>query len=188
MPARMASAKERMLAGEPYVASDPELLADHERARLLVERFNATSVVEPDQRREVLGELLGHLGEDAEIRPPFQCDYGFPISLGARSFINYGAIVLDCAAVTIGEEVWIATGVQLLTATHPLEAGPRRAGWESAAPIAIEDGAWLGGGVIVCPGVTIGENAVIGAGSIVTRDIPAGVLAVGNPARIVREL
>ncbi len=177
-----------MLAGEPYVASDPELLADHERARLLVERFNATSVTEADERQALLGELLGHFGEGAEIRPPFQCDYGHPISLGARSFINYGAFVLDCAPVTIGAEVWIATGVQLLTATHPLDAVARRAGWESAAPITIGDGAWLGGGVIVCPGVTIGENAVVGAGSVVTRDIPAGVLAVGNPARVVREL
>ena len=177
-----------MLAGELYVASDPELVADHERARLLVERFNATSVTEADERQALLGSLLGHLGEGAEIRPPFQCDYGYPISLGARSFINYGAMVLDCAAVTIGEEVWIATGVQLLTATHPLDAVQRRAGWESAAPIAIEDGAWLGGGVIVCPGVTIGENAVVGAGSIVTRDVPPGVLAVGNPARVMREL
>ncbi len=184
----MTSAKEKMLAGELYVASDPELVADHERARLLVERFNATSVTGADERQALLGSLLGHLGEGAEIRPPFQCDYGYPISLGARSFINYGAMVLDCAAVTIGEEVWIATGVQLLTATHPLDAVQRRAGWESAAPIAIEDGAWLGGGVIVCPGVTIGENAVVGAGSIVTRDVPPGVLAVGNPARVLREL
>ena len=170
------------------MADDPELLADHARARLLVERFNATSVTEPDERQALLEELLGHVGEGAEIRPPFQCDYGYPISLGARSFINYGAFVLDCAPVTIGAEVWIATGVQLLTATHPLEAAPRRAGWESAAPITIEDGAWLGGGAIVCPGVTIGENTVVGAGSVVTRDLPAGVLAVGNPARVVREL
>ena len=184
----MTSPKERMLGGELYVATDPELVADHERARLLVERFNATSVTEAEERQALLHRLLGHLGEGAEIMPPLQCDYGYPISLGARSFINYGAIVLDCAAVTIGAEVWIATGVQLLTATHPLDAGPRRAGWESAAPITIEDGAWLGAGVIVCPGVTIGENTVVGAGSIVTRDIPAGVLAVGNPARVVREL
>jgi maltose O-acetyltransferase len=179
---------ERMLGGELYLASDPELVAAHRRARLLVERFNATSVTEPDTRLVLLGELLGRLGEDTEIWPPFQCDYGFTISIGARSFVNYGAIVLDCAPVTIGDEVQIATGVQLLTATHPLDADTRRQGWESAAPISIEDGAWLGSGAIVCPGVTIGENAVVGAGSVVTGDLPPGVLAVGNPCRVVREL
>jgi maltose O-acetyltransferase len=177
-----------MLGGELYLASDPELVAAHEGARLLVERFNATSVTEREERLAVLRELLGDLGEDTEIRPPFQCDYGFPVSLGARSFINYGAIILDCAPVTIGDEVQIATGVQLLTATHPLEAETRRQGWESAAPISIADGAWLGSGAIVCPGVTIGENTVVGAGSVVTRDLPPAVLAVGNPCRVVREL
>ena len=177
-----------MLGGELYLASDPELVAAHEGARLLVERFNATSVTEREERLAVLRELLGRLGEGTEIRPPFQCDYGFPISLGARSFINYGAIILDCAPVTIGDEVQIATGVQLLTATHPLEAETRRQGWESAAPISIGDGAWLGSGAIVCPGVTIGENTVVGAGGVVTRDLPPAVLAVGNPCRVVREL
>ena len=177
-----------MLGGELYLASDPELVAAHERARLLVEDFNATSVTERERRLVLLRELLGRLGEDTEIKPPFQCDYGFPISLGARSFVNYGAIVLDCAPVTIGDEVQIGTGVQLLTATHPLEADTRRQGWESAAPISIADGAWLGSGAIVCPGVTIGENTVVGAGAVVTRDLPPGVLAVGNPCRVVREL
>jgi maltose O-acetyltransferase len=179
---------ERMLEGELYLASDPELVAAHERARLLVERFNATSVTEGEERRALLRELLGGLGDDTEIRPPFHCDYGFPISVGARSFVNYGAIVLDCAPVTIGDEVQIATNVQLLTATHPLDAAARRAAWESAQPITIEDGVWLGGGVIVCPGVTIGENTVVGAGSVVVKDLPAGVLAVGNPARAIRDL
>jgi maltose O-acetyltransferase len=177
-----------MLGGELYLASDPELVAAHEGARLLVERFNATSVPEREVRLAVLRELIGRLGEGTEIRPPFQCDYGFPISLGARSFINYGAIILDCARVTIGDEVQIATGVQLLTATHPLEAETRRQGWESAAPISIGDGAWLGSGAIICPGVTIGENSVVGAGSVVTRNLPPAVLAVGNPCRVVREL
>jgi maltose O-acetyltransferase len=184
----MRTQKERMLGGELYLASDPELVAAHEGARLLVERFNATSVTDREERLAVLRDLLGRVGEGTEIRPPFQCDYGFPISLGARSFINYGAIILDCASVTIGDEVQIATGVQLLTATHPLEAETRRQGWESAAPISIADGAWLGSGAIVCPGVTIGENTVVGAGSVVTRDLPTGVLAVGNPCRVVREL
>ena len=180
--------KEQMLRGEPYLADDPELVAEHRRCRLLVERFNATSVLEVDARRRILERLLGHLGEGAEIRPPLQCDYGYNITVGARSFVNYGAILLDCAPVAIGEDVQIATGVQLLTATHPLDPDLRRESWESAHPISIGDGAWLGGGVIVCPGVTIGERAVVGAGSVVTRDLPPGVLAAGNPARVLREL
>jgi maltose O-acetyltransferase len=177
-----------MLAGEPYLADDPELAADRRRARLLVEALNATGTDDAQDRRELLERLLGRLGDGAVIEPPFQCDYGHTISVGERTFVNYGAIVLDCAPVTIGREVQIASGVQLLTATHPLEAGPRRAGWESAAPVWIGDGAWLGAGVIVCPGVTVGENTVVGAGAVVVRNLPPGVLAVGNPARIVREL
>jgi maltose O-acetyltransferase len=184
----VASQKERMLSGELYLADDPELMADYRRARLLVERFNLTSVTDDDERGLLLSELLGGIGPGSEIRPPFQCDYGFPITIGARSFVNYGAVILDCAPVEIGDEVQIATNVQLLTATHPLDASVRRRDWESAAPISIADGAWLGGGVIVCPGVSIGENTVVGAGSVVTRDLPAGVLAVGNPSRVVREV
>jgi maltose O-acetyltransferase len=184
----MGEQKQRMLRGELYRYDDPELTADHERCRLLVERFNATSVTEEAERAGLLKELLGHIGEGVEIRPPFQCDYGHLISVGARTFINYGAVILDVASVTIGEDVQIATNVQLLTPTHPLEAGPRREGWESAEPITIGDGAWLGGGAIVCPGVTIGDETVVGAGSVVTRDLPSGVLAVGNPCRAIREL
>jgi maltose O-acetyltransferase len=184
----MGEQKERMLRGELYRYDDPELAADHERCRLLVERFNSTSVREEPERRRLLEELLGHVGEDVEIKPPFQCDYGYLIRVGARTFINYGTVILDVAQVTIGEDVQIATNVQLLTPTHPLEASPRRQGWESAEPIAVGDGAWLGGGVIVCPGVTIGEETVVGAGSVVTRDLPPRVLAVGNPCRPIREL
>jgi maltose O-acetyltransferase len=180
--------KERMLRGELYRYDDAELTADHERCRLLVERFNATGVTEEPERHRLLEALLGHVGEDVEIKPPFQCDYGYLINVGARTFINYGTVILDVAPVTIGEDVQIATNVQLLTPTHPLEAGPRRDGWESAEPIVIGDGVWLGGGAIVCPGVTIGENTVVGAGSVVTRNLPPAVLAVGNPCRPIREL
>jgi maltose O-acetyltransferase len=184
----MGEHKDRMLAGELYLAHDPELVDDHRRCRLLVERFNATSVTDTVERRALLGDLLGRVGDDVEIKPPFECDYGHPISVGARTFINYGAVILDVVPVTIGEEVLIANNVQLLTPTHPLDAETRRAGWEAGEPITVGDGAWLGGGVIVCPGVTIGENTVVGAGSVVTRDLPPGVLAVGNPCRVVREL
>ena len=184
----MSDQKGRMLRGDLYLADDPELTANRQRCRLLVERFNATSVTDRQQRVELLRALLGQFGDDTEILPPLQCDYGYPIRVGARSFINYGAIILDCAPVTIGDDVQIATGVQLLTATHPLDAAVRRSRYESAEPISIADGAWLGGGVIVCPGVSIGEDTVVGAGSVVVRDLPPRVLAVGNPCRVVREL
>jgi maltose O-acetyltransferase len=184
----MGENKERMLRGELYVADDPDLLEDFHRGRRLVERFNALSATEVDEGRRVLEQLLGRFGAGSRIRAPFQCDYGYLTEIGERTFINYGAAILDCAKVTIGDEVQIATNVQLLTATHPLDAATRRADWESAEPITIEDGVWLGGGVIVCPGVTIGENTVVGAGGVVVDDLPAGVLAVGNPARPIREL
>jgi maltose O-acetyltransferase len=184
----MGEHKERMLRGDRYLPDDPELVAEHRSCRLLVERFNATSVAEPEARQTILRELLGGLGDGAEIRPPFQCDYGYPTNIGSRSFVNYGAVFLDCAPVTIGDDVQIATGVQLLTAAHPLDPEPRRDRWESAHPISIGDGAWLGSGVIVCPGVSIGRDTVVGAGSVVTGDLPPRVLAVGNPARVVRSL
>lgn len=177
-----------MLRGELYLAHDPELIEDHRRCRLLVERFNATGVAEGQERHTLLEQLLGSVGQDVEIKPPFQCDYGYQIRVGARTFINYGAVILDVARVTIGADVQIATGVQLLTPTHPLDAATRRGGWESAEPITVEDGVWLGGGAIVCPGVTIGEETVVGAGSVVTADLPPRVLAVGNPCRPVRDL
>jgi maltose O-acetyltransferase len=180
--------KQRMLRGELYIATDPELAADHERCRLLVERFNGSSVTEIEERRALLERLLGSIGDETVIRPPLQCDYGYQIHIGSRSFVNYGSVMLDVAEIRIGNEVQIATNVQLLTATHPLEASVRRKGWEYAKPISIANGVWLGGGAIVCPGIHIGENTVVGAGSVVTRDLPAGVLAVGNPCRVIREL
>jgi maltose O-acetyltransferase len=175
-----------MLAGDPYLADDPELVAEARRAHELLHRFNATLPADESERRRILEELLGAVGEGAEIRPPFLCDYGYQIRVGARTFANVGLVALDVAPITIGEDVQIGPNVQLLTPTHPLEPEPRRAKWEAAEPIAIGDNAWLGGGVIVCPGVTIGPDAVVGAGAVVTRDVPAGALAVGVPARVVR--
>lgn len=131
---------------------------------------------------------MGTLGEGAWVRPPLFVDYGYQVHIGARSFINYGAVLLDVAPIIIGEDVQMGPNIQLLTPTHPLEAEPRRAKWEAARPITIGSNVWLGGGVIVCPGVTIGENSVVGAGAVVTRDLPANVLAVGNPARVIRQL
>ena len=184
----MSEMKERMLRGELYIAHDPDLAADNARAMALLERFNATSHDAGDERRRLLGELLGGVGDNVVIRPPFRCDYGSYITIGAGTFVNFGAILLDCAPITIGAACQLATNVQLLTPTHPVDPGPRRAGWEAAEPIVLGDNVWLGGGVIVCPGVTIGADTVVGAGAVVTRDLPAGVVAVGNPARVLREI
>jgi maltose O-acetyltransferase len=180
--------RERMLAGDLYVADDPELAALALRARRLQDEFNATRADQAEERTRILGELLGELGPDVEIRPPFYCDYGSQIRMAARVFANFGLIALDVASITIGEDVAIGPNVQLLTPTHPVEAEPRRAKWEAARPIAVGDNVWLGGGAIVLAGVTIGENTVVGAGAVVTRDLPANVVAVGNPARVVRTL
>ncbi|MEY2566998.1 MAG: maltose O-acetyltransferase [Actinomycetota bacterium] len=180
--------RERMLAGDLYVADDPELAALALRARRLQDEFNRSAADEGDERTRILGELLGELGPDVEIRPPFYCDYGSQIRLAARVFANFGLVALDVAPITIGEDVAIGPNVQLLTPTHPVEAEPRRAKLEAARPITIGDNVWLGGGVIVLAGVTIGENTVVGAGAVVTRDLPGNVVAVGNPARVVRTL
>ncbi|MGI8808425.1 MAG: sugar O-acetyltransferase [Acidimicrobiales bacterium] len=179
--------RQRMLAGDPYIAvGDPELAADSLRARLLVEQFNRSSAGAAADRRRILEELLGAFGADSEIRPPFLCDYGYQIHVGARTFANFGLVALDVARITIGDDVQIGPNVQLLTPTHPVDAKARREKWEGAAPITIGDNVWLGGGVVVLPGVSIGHDTVVGAGAVVTRDLPAGVVATGNPARVTR--
>lgn len=182
------SMRERMEAGDPYIALDPELGALSTRAQQLTERYNASSVTDTELRREILEDLLGEAGAEIEIRPPFRVDYGRYISIGPRTFANFGFTVLDIAPVRIGADCQIGPNVQLLTATHPLQPGPRRDRWEGSAPITLQDNVWLGGGVIVGPGVTIGEDSVIGAGAVVVQDIPAGVVAAGVPAKVIRDL
>jgi maltose O-acetyltransferase len=180
--------KTKMLAGELYLATDPQLVAEDLRAQELLYRFNLTLPDAGDERRALLCELFDKFGAGAVLKPSFRCDYGANISIGEDTFVNYDCVFLDCNRITIGREVQIAPRVQIYTATHPLDAATRRSKLEFALPVVIKDGAWLGGGVIVCPGVTIGENTVVGAGSVVTRDLPAGVLAVGNPCRVLRDL
>ena len=177
-----------MLRGELYKADDPELAAGHARAQELLERYNATRHTERDERDRLLTELLGEVGEGVVVKPPFRCDYGSQISIGAGTFVNYGCVILDVVPVRIGAYCQLATNIQLLAATHPVEPEPRREGWEYGEPITIGDNVWLGGGVIVCPGVTIGDDTVVGAGAVVTRDLPARVVAVGNPARVLRTI
>jgi maltose O-acetyltransferase len=180
--------RQRMLAGDLYIADDPELAADSLRAMRLSAQFNASSAGAPEERRRILSELLGSIGEGTEIRPPFHCDYGYQTHIGARTFANFGLVALDVATITIGDDVQIGPNVQLLTPTHPVEAEPRRNKLEAAQPIAIGDNVWIGGGAIILPGVTIGENTVVGAGAVVTKDLAANVVAVGSPARVVRTL
>jgi maltose O-acetyltransferase len=181
-----ASMRERMLAGELYIADDPVLAEQSRWARRLIHQLNMSDPTGGATHRAILTELLAAFGEGSEIRPPFYCDYGHHTSIGARCFLNWGVVSLDVATVTIGDDVQIGPNVQLLTATHPINPGLRRDKWEAAEPIVIMDNVWLGGGVIVGPGVTIGTNTVVGAGAVVIRDLPANVVAVGNPARVIR--
>ncbi|MGW2865660.1 sugar O-acetyltransferase [Streptomyces sp. NPDC001205] len=184
----MGENKRLMLAGEWYLPDDPELRADTERRVGLCAAYNAATTAPPADRHRILSDLLGSVGGSVRVRAPFQCDFGYNISIGAGTFVNFGGVFLDTGPITVGRDVQIGPNVQLLTPTHALDAERRRAGWEKALPVTIGDNVWLGGGVIVCPGVTIGANTVVGAGSVVIRDLPPNVLAVGNPARIVREL
>lgn len=177
---------QKMLAGGPYAADDPDLISRRQHCQAVLREFN--QLPEQDLDDTVLGQLFATVGENTYIQAPFICDYGFNISIGRDSFINFGCIVLDSSPVTIGDHVEIATGVQLLTAEHPIDPAGRRAGIQLNRPITIENGVWLGGGVIVLPGVTIGANSVIGAGSVVTKDVPANVVAFGNPCRVVKDV
>ena len=183
----MGSALERMIAGQQYDPMDAGLVAARVRARDLCQALNVTREAEQDARREILRQLFRSGGDTVEMQPPFHCDYGSNIELGAHVFFNFNVVVLDVCPVRIGDNSMFGPAVQLLTAMHPLNAAMRRE-QEYGRPITIGADVWVGGGAIVCPGVTIGSGSVIGAGSVVTRDIPAGVLAVGNPCRVVREI
>lgn len=180
--------KRLMLAGELYRADDPELIAERQRCQLSLEQINATSAAEPERRTALLRALLAAIGDDTTIETPFRCDYGYNVRIGARSFVNYGGIFLDVRPIDIGDEVLIGPNVQLLTATHPLDATQRRAWLESGMPIWIGNGAWLGAGALVMPGISIGEEAVIGAGAVVTRDVEPRTVVAGSPAKVIRRL
>lgn len=180
--------RERMLAGDLYVADDPENARLAQRAVRLQEEYRARAAEDQEAAVAVLAELLGTLGEGAFVKPPLFVDYGENLHVGARTFVNYNLTALDVAEIRIGTDCQLGPNVQLLTPTHPVAPTPRRDRLEAARPITIGDNVWLGGGVIVCPGVTIGDNTVVGAGSVVVHDLPANVLAVGSPARVVREI
>ena len=179
---------QKMLDGELYDAGDIELVTGRSKARKLFTQYNALDYDDKEGKRAVLKELLGGFTNNIDIQSPFYCDYGFNIFAGDNLFLNFNCIILDCARVTLGDNVFLAPNVQLYTAYHPVLAAERIKGPEYAAPITIGNNVWLGGGVIVCPGVTIGHNTTIGAGSVVTKSIPANVVAAGNPCRIIRAL
>lgn len=184
----MKSEFQKMLDGDLYDASDVELVSIRSKARNLFSLYNETSHHNIKDRNLILKQLLGKAGNGIDIQAPFYCDYGINIITGEKVFMNFNCVILDCALVTIGNNVFMAPNVQLYTAHHPIIASERIKGPELASPITIGDNVWLGGGTIVCPGVTIGENTTIGAGSVVTKNIPANVVAAGNPCRVIRKL
>ena len=180
------SEKDKMLTGELYRASDPELVHERQRCRSVLQAFNAQQ--DEDQRLALLKQLLGRIGSGAFILPPFACDYGYNLSIGDNVFVNFNTVILDCASVTIGEGTQMGPGVQLLAADHPRDPQARRSLLELARPVSIGSNVWIGAAAVVLPGVSVGNDSIIGAGSVVTRDIPSGVVAVGSPCRIVRTL
>ena len=178
--------KERMLAGQLYVADDTELVADARRAAAWLDRYNRASTATAAARHVLLVEGLGHAGRGATIRPPFHCDYGYNIHLGEGAFLNFGCIVLDVVPVRIGEATQIGPGVQILTADHPRDPAQRGQMLEFGRSVTIGRNVWIGGAALILPGITIGDDAIIGAGSVVTRDVPGRATVAGNPARLLR--
>jgi maltose O-acetyltransferase len=176
--------KQNMLAGELYHANDPEIQSDQEAAKAWMVRYNAALGATADERRELLRERFAAVGNGAVIRPPFHCDYGYNISLGDDVFLNFNCVILDVVAVSIGAGTQIGPAVQIYTADHPRDPAARRSGAEFGRPITIGRNVWIGGGAIVLPGVTIDDDAIIGAGSVVTRNVSRGATALGNPARV----
>lgn len=177
-----------MLSGELYNALDPQLAEERQRARLLTKQLNDSRDDEPALRSKLIKELLGPSGEDVWIEPPFYCDYGSNISVGEKVFFNFNCVILDVMPVTIGNQVLFGPNVQIYTATHPIDWEERATWLEYAKPITIGNNVWIGGSCIICPGVSIGDRSVIGAGSVVTKSIPADVVAAGNPCRVIRSL
>ena len=180
--------REKMLAGQLYRATDPELVAARAKARRLVHAYNATDPEAGTKRRALTSELFAEVGPSVVIEAPFHCDYGWNITLGGGVYLNANCVVLDCAPVSIGPLSLIGPGVQICAASHPVDAEERRRGVEYALPVTVGANVWIAAGVVIGPGVTIGEDTVVGAGSVVLDDLPAGVVAAGNPARIVRHL
>ncbi|MBW3466448.1 sugar O-acetyltransferase [Arthrospiribacter ruber] len=184
----MKTEKEKMLSGELYMASDEQLASERLQARIILKAFNESQPVEGEKRKELLHDLMGKVGKNFYIEPPFYCDYGYNIEAGDDVFFNFNCVVLDVMPVKLGDRVLCGPNVQIYTATHPMDAGTRGSLLESAKAITIGDDVWIGGGAIICPGVSIGSRSVIGAGAVVTKDIPEDVFAAGNPCKVIRSL
>ncbi|MCJ8166618.1 sugar O-acetyltransferase [Pontibacter sp. E15-1] len=184
----MKTEKEKMLAGELYNPLDTQLVDERLQTRLLTKQLNDTSEDQVEEIARILQKLIPNAGAGLWLQPPFYCDYGTNMHVGEKVFFNFNCVVLDVAPVTIGSRTMFGPNVQVYTATHPLNHIERSSGVEYAKPIAIGKDVWVGGSVVVCPGVTIGDRSVIGAGSVVTKDIPADVFAAGNPCKVIRSL
>ena len=184
----MKTEKEKMLSGELYNGADPQLRAERRNARLLMKDYNESTDDQLLLRKDILRDLIGGYSKGLYIEPPFYCDYGKNISVGEDVYFNFNCVVLDVNQVTIGSNTLFGPNVQIYTATHPMKAAVRKEGLESGKPIEIGADVWIGGGVIICPGVSIGDRCVIGAGSVVTRDIPSDTFAAGNPCKVIRAL
>ena len=184
----MKTEKEKMIAGEMYDPLDPELSSDRVRTRLLLKSLNESREDQPEEKSRIMKDLVPGAGETLWLQPPFYCDYGYNIKVGEQVFFNFNCVVLDVAPVTIGSRTMFAPNVQIYTATHPIDPVERSSGKEYAKPITIGSDVWVGGSTVICPGVSIGDRSVIGAGSVVTKDIPADVIAAGNPCRVIRRI
>jgi acetyltransferase-like isoleucine patch superfamily enzyme len=184
----MKSEKEKMLAGKPYRAHDLELEEERYRARLLIHQYNQLAPGETSLQQKIIRGLVGTCGEQFVIEAPFRCDYGYNIHLGENFYSNFNLVILDCAEVRIGNNALIGPDVGIYTAGHPVHPELRNKEYEFAFPVKIGNSVWIGGHVVINPGVTIGDNVVIGSGSVVTKDIPSGVIAMGNPCRVMREI
>lgn len=184
----MISEKEKMISGKPYKASDPELTKERYFAKELIFDLNSFRPYELEKRNKTFKKLLSKTKDTFYIEPPFRCDYGYNIQIGDNFCANYNLTILDCAKVTIGNNVLVAPNVSIFTAGHPLHYEIRNQDYEYAFPITIGNNVWIGGGVVINPGITIGDNSVIGSGSVVTKDIPENVIAVGNPCKVLREI
>lgn len=184
----MKTEKEKMLAGEPYFAFDDVLTKERLFAKKLLHSFNHLHPAEIDERNSIIKNLFGKIGENFIIESPLRCDYGYNVEIGKNFYANYNCVILDCAKVTIGDNVLFAPNVSVFTAGHPISAQKRKEGWEYAFPVTIGNDVWIGGNTVVNPGVNIGNNVVIGSGSVVTKDIPDNSVAVGNPCKVIRPI
>lgn len=176
------------MSGKAYKAFDTELFAERQYAKEMIFSFNSLRPNQLEQRNEIIRKLLGRTKENFFIEPPFRCDYGYNIEIGENFYSNYNLIILDCAKVSIGDNVFIGPNVGIYTAGHPLHHKLRNQEYEYAFSISIGNNVWIGGNVVINPGVSIGKNSVIGSGSVVTKDIPENVIAVGNPCKVLRKL